>query len=160
MFYCANGQSVLEDESGRVALASAADWPDALPVQALSTGLVVAVAGVLDDKGTFGVEAYCAPGPAPYPILPTSPSAMATTECGKRHVLLVSGFDVGGCADPLPASMLCDFVSGNLGGPEVMNNDDALGSQKVCSDASIHTTRISMRYLIAFNTYDPLSHTC
>ena len=113
------GQSVLEDESGRVALASAADLPNALPVQALSTGLVVAVAGVLDDKGTFGVESWCAPGPAPYPTLPSTAGG-GGGEGGKRHVLLVSGFDVGGCVDPLPASMLCDFVSGNLGGPEVL----------------------------------------
>lgn len=108
---------MLEDESGRVALASSAGLPDALPVQALSTGLVVAVAGVLDGKGTFGVESWCAPGPAPYTTLPSAGGSSGGG--GKRHVLLVSGFDVGGCADPLPASMLCDFVSGNLGGPEV-----------------------------------------
>jgi hypothetical protein len=110
---------VLEDETGRVPLAASSAL---LPVKALSTGLVVAVAGVVDATGHLQVEKWCAPGPAPYNSLALTPDNAGNkgnvTDDDDVYVLLVSGLEVGGAHDAIGTSLLVDYVTGHLGSEE------------------------------------------
>jgi len=114
---------VLEDESGRVELMSSGGE---LQAASLATGLVVCVAGSLDQtSGRFDVRQWCAPGPAP--ALPCEAKAGApgsskevSEGAGGKLLLLVSGLELGGvgACSRLPAAMLVDFVAGHFGGQD------------------------------------------
>eukprot|EP00968_Pinguiococcus_pyrenoidosus_P013174 scaffold1187_cov258-Pinguiococcus_pyrenoidosus.AAC.18 len=100
----------IEDDSGRMRLTGDVG---SLPVHALSTGLAVALLGKMTEDGEFHVEAWCTPG-MPEPLPEASLSLKDNSESGP-FVLITSGLSFGGNSDPLPASLLVDYVAGRLG---------------------------------------------
>jgi hypothetical protein len=114
----------------------------------LCTGLVVALRGYETDKGDFHVLQLLVPDMAPQPPLPTRPprsppqylvpgprasttsSVSLLTACTQA---IVSGLHVT-TSDPLPLQMLCDWLTGQFGSPQV---------------ASLHHTRDNARALRA-----------
>ncbi len=104
--YVSDGDTLaLEDETGRAQLVGAA-----LDVPHLVTGLVVALRGAETDSGDFCVVQLVLPDMAPQPT-------RAPAASGMQYVALVSGLHVGTAA-PLPAALLADWLSGQLGAPQ------------------------------------------
>jgi len=84
--YCGEDDTMLlEDESGRIALAG-----EVLRGQPLVTGAIVAVRGSLSETGELVVTGLCLPGLPPQRAL----AAPAAAD-GGRYVALVSGLHVG-----------------------------------------------------------------
>ena len=103
---------LLEDEGARVKLRG-----DALPVQTLCSGVVAALRGFSDGL-EFEVTEVCFAQPDAQAALPRGFSAGADAAAPSptaKYVALVSGLRLGGGADPMPAQMLLDWLTGNLG---------------------------------------------
>lgn len=101
---------VLEDEDGRIKLESDSKI---LPVQALCTGIVVALRGREGEGGLFAVEEVYYPG-----LPPQKPIKLKENTPG-RYAILLSGLQLGEPThNPLPTQMVVDYISGFLGGSE------------------------------------------
>ncbi len=83
------------------------------------------------DGLEFEVLGICFVAPGPQAPLPrgfsASASACATPQAGDKYVALVSGLSLGGGADPLPAALLVDWLTGNL----ASGGEQALASRVV-----------------------------
>jgi len=111
---CSEDDSLmLEDETGRMSLTGD------LPIHLLSTGMVVALKGVMQKDGLFLTEEWCCAG------LPAHPSGLPPPPEEPTFILLVSGLETGGTHDPLPTKLLVDYITGHLGSTE----DVALASR-------------------------------
>uniref|UniRef100_A0A7S0RED1 DNA polymerase delta small subunit n=1 Tax=Pyramimonas obovata TaxID=1411642 RepID=A0A7S0RED1_9CHLO len=99
---------VLEDEGARVRLSG-----EALDLAKHVTGIVVAVKGTAERDGNFTVSdvLYAPPGPQAAVPLPREVGAGTSG----RYVALVSGLQLGGGGNPLPAQLLIDHLCGLLG---------------------------------------------
>lgn len=96
----------LEDESGRVALATenAHQW---------CTGVIVAVKGVVKDGGVMHVEKFYAPTAAPSLAIEGEMKSPSHDNSLSPHVMLISGLNAG---DPSVCSLARDMLLGYLEG--------------------------------------------
>ena len=115
---------VLEDDSGRIVLVG-----DRVRSELLITGIVVGVLGVQRVGGELEVEDFCFAGLAPQRPLPSLPAP--------KRVMLVSGLNIGlGTTNPLLQQMLCEYISGDLGGDSA---DAASIARLIVAGRSINT---------------------
>ncbi len=99
-----------------------------MDVGRLCTGLVVALRGYETDKGDFHVLQLLLPDMGPQTPAPRVNAArpqylvrdVPLSCCSVTAMLqvLVSGLHVAS-GDPLPLQMLCDWLSGHFGSPQV-----------------------------------------
>lgn len=126
---------ILEDESGRVVLTAgryrgirgrSAEIPLRQLVQALVTGVVIAVKGQVLETGEFAVDDVCVPGLALSPASPgydvasIPPPLVPQRPAGRQpvFVLLVSGLSAGvpvTGSHPLALQLLADYIAGLTG---------------------------------------------
>lgn len=104
--FCSDDDSlVLEDEGARMVLRSECEG---LKLDAVVTGVVLAVRGRAEPGGDFVVSDVVWPGLAPQPERP-----LLDTD---RYVALVSGLQLADRkADMMQVELLVDFLTGNLG---------------------------------------------
>ncbi|VAI24457.1 unnamed protein product [Triticum turgidum subsp. durum] len=121
---------ILEDESGRVALAGA------IPPAAYVTGVVVALHGKETSAGNFLVEDVMEAGLPPQTVLPSINE--------DKYVVFVSGLSVGSSTfNPLQFQLLIDHVTGHLGD----ENEQAIASKIVRVVVAGNSVHIAPRFL-------------
>ena len=118
---------VLEDEGARVKLTG-----KGVAVDCFVTGVVLAVKGRVVANGEFEVDEICYPAPAPQTTRPSPPA----TSPG-RHVLLCSGLRAGddAASSALNLELMCDYVTGNLGGANEQGVAASVARVVVCGGA-------------------------
>ena len=119
---------VLEDEGARVRLTG-----NGIAVDCFVTGVVLAVKGRVVANGEFEVDEICYPAPAPQA---TRPRATEEAAAG-RHVLLCSGLRVGddAASSALNLELMCDYVTGNLGGANDQGVAASIARVIICGGA-------------------------
>lgn len=121
---------ILEDESGRVALAGA------IPPAAYVTGVVVALHGKETSAGNFLVEDVLEAGLPPQTVLPSINE--------DKYVVFVSGLSVGSNTfNPLQFQLLIDHITGHLGD----ENEQTVASKIVRVVVAGNSVHIAPRYL-------------
>ncbi|XP_051183494.1 DNA polymerase delta small subunit [Lolium perenne] len=121
---------ILEDESGRVALAGA------IPPAAYVTGVVVALHGKETSAGNFLVEDVLEAGLPPQTVLPSINE--------DKYVVFVSGLSVGSSTfNPLQFQLLIDHITGHLGD----ENEQTVASKIVRVVVAGNSVHIAPRYL-------------
>ena len=120
---------VLEDEGARVRLTG-----NGIAVDCFVTGVVLAVKGRVVANGEFEVDEICYPAPAPQA---TRPSATDEAPSAGRHVLLCSGLRVGddAASSALNLELMCDYVTGNLGGANEQGVAASIARVVICGGA-------------------------
>ena len=120
---------VLEDEGARVRLTG-----KGVAVDCFVTGVVLAVKGRVVANGEFEVDEICYPAPAPQA---TRPSATDEAPSAGRHVLLCSGLRVGddAASSALNLELMCDYVTGNLGGANEQGVAASIARVVICGGA-------------------------
>ena len=101
-------------------------------VDCFVTGVVLAVKGRVVANGEFEVDEICYPAPAPQTTRPSPPA----TSPG-RHVLLCSGLRAGddAASSALNLELMCDYVTGNLGGANEQGVAASVARVVVCGGA-------------------------
>lgn len=121
---------ILEDESGRVALAGA------IPPAAYVTGVVVALHGKETSAGNFLVEDVLEAGLPPQTVLPSINE--------DKYVVFVSGLSVGSSTfNPLQFQLLIDHITGHLGDED----EQTVASKIVRVVVAGNSVHIAPRYL-------------
>ena len=105
---------LLEDESGRVRLIGLENY-----MGTFVTGVMVALRGIINDKGVFDVRDWTTCGER-FKDLEDTAQPMETGNEELKYVLLASDLDVcdNGSGNGLSLQMLVDFIHGNLGAGE------------------------------------------
>ena len=118
---------VLEDEGARVKLTG-----KGVAVDCFVTGVVLAVKGRVVANGEFEVDEICYPAPAPQTTRPSPPATSPGT-----HVLLCSGLRAGddAASSALNLELMCDYVTGNLGGANEQGVAASVARVVVCGGA-------------------------